>query len=161
MSHNPLRLSPLRIELHEFESINISASTVAEPNGAHNLRTNRSFKQIDENGLQHKITLTVEIVAENSEDPCPYTGSVTVVGYFTIAENYPENKRKDLIEITGSSILYGACREMITNLTARSSHGILSLPSISFMPNKAVKKKTAAKKVGKKTVKKKSTKKKA
>ena len=37
-----------------------------------------------------------------------------------------------LIRVTATSILYGACREMIANFTARSLHGILSLPSISF-----------------------------
>jgi hypothetical protein len=38
----------------------------------------------------------------------------------------------NLIRVTATSILYGACREMIANFTARSLHGILSLPSISF-----------------------------
>lgn len=36
------------------------------------------------------------------------------------------------IRVNATSILYGACREMIANFTARSLHGILSLPSISF-----------------------------
>ena len=34
--------------------------------------------------------------------------------------------------VTTTSIQYEACREMIANFTARSLHGILSLPSISF-----------------------------
>jgi len=59
-----------------------------------------------------------------------------VTGHFAVNEKYPQQKIQDLIEVTGSSILYGACREMLANLTARASHGVVSLPSVSFMPVK-------------------------
>ena len=57
-----------------------------------------------------------------------------IAGYFVVHEKYPTLKIKDLIEVTGASILYGACREMLANLTARGSHGVVSLPSVSFVP---------------------------
>jgi hypothetical protein len=40
--------------------------------------------------------------------------------------------REELIRVTGASMLYGACREMLANLTARSTHGMSTLPSVSF-----------------------------
>ena len=56
-----------------------------------------------------------------------------MAGPFIVADQYPAEKVSDLIKITGASILYGACREMLANLTARGPHGMVSLPSVSFM----------------------------
>ena len=106
------------------------------------------------------VILTVEFYAAKEGDTPPYTGKVTVHGWFSIAENYPEEKQAALIEVTAASILYGACREMVAGFTARSYHGIMSLPSVSFAPiqREEIQDPTPAKKQAKKAV---STKKKA
>jgi len=161
MSDNQLRTSPLRLELHEFLAIDLSASEAVNPEGPHQLQTQREFEAHNEDPLQYKVILRVNITPEDEKEPCPYKGSIAVVGYFSIAAAYPEEKRSDLIKVTGSSMLYGACREMIANFTARSRHGILSIPSISFVPpeaRKAVKKKSAKKKLSTKSAKKRARK---
>ena len=66
------------------------------------------------------------------DDEDPDCGTITILGEFWIHETFEETIREALIHVTATSILYGACREMIANFTARSLHGILSLPSISF-----------------------------
>ena len=66
------------------------------------------------------------------DDEDPDYGTITILGEFRIHETFDETNHEALIRVTATSILYGACREMIANFTARSLHGILSLPSISF-----------------------------
>lgn len=62
----------------------------------------------------------------------PYDIEVCAVGHFKINKNVPLEKRYNLISVNGCSILYGAIREQVMNITARSIHGMLVLPTASF-----------------------------
>lgn len=131
---NQLKASPLTIEHHAFSSIQINAAEVDHPKDPHSLRTRRRIEQNPEDPRRWMVILTVEFTAAKEGDTPPYTGKITVQGWFSIAEGYPEEKQSVLIEVTAASILYGACREMVASFTARSYHGIMSLPSVSFEP---------------------------
>lgn len=126
--------SPLAIERHEFTSIQLEAAEAENPTGELKIKTRRSLAKDVENPSHWKLTLTVEFGPNNADEPAPYAGSVTIVGSFHIGPGYPDEKHQTLINVTAASILYGACREMVANLTCRSTHGLLSLPSISFAP---------------------------
>jgi preprotein translocase subunit SecB len=130
----PLKSSPLRIEHHALLSIHIEASPLDAPKEGISLRTRRSFTKLSDDGLKWLVDLTVGVGDPKGSNEQPYKGTVAMRGWFEIAHGYPEDKRKALIEVTAASILYGACREAIANLTARSVHGILSLPSVTFEP---------------------------
>ena len=52
-------------------------------------------------------------------------------------------------------MLYGACREMLANLSARSTHGMSTLPSVSFANSKAAESRPAAGKAARKITKRK------
>ncbi len=80
------------------------------------------------------MKLAVRFGGEKEGVESIYSGEIHVIGYFKVHEKYPEAKTKKLIEVTAASILYGACREMLANLTARGPHGMVSLPSLSFIP---------------------------
>jgi preprotein translocase subunit SecB len=150
--------SPLTIINHEFTVIELSASSSSNPTGELELNTDVNVGIHSEDPLLRSCELSVAFGSAAKDRPAPYTGKITINGQFQIAENYAEHRRQQLIEVTAISILYGACREMLANLTARSSHGLLSLPSVSFFdPNSSTAKKVAkktVKKVAKKTVKK-------
>lgn len=62
----------------------------------------------------------------------PYDIEVCVLGHFRINESVPLAERHNLISVNGCSILYGAIREQVMNITARSVHGMLVLPTASF-----------------------------
>jgi preprotein translocase subunit SecB len=136
MMQNQLKASPLTIEYHVFRSIQIDAADVENPQGPHNLRTRRRVERNQEEPRRWMVILDVEFESVNEAEPTPYTGKICVQGWFTVADFYPEDKQNLLIEVTAASILYGACREMIASFTARSTHGTLSLPSVSFEPIK-------------------------
>lgn len=101
--------------------------------GHYDLRTETKVGLVnDEAPLNWRVLLEVTFGPHDTEHPTPYSGKITVSGSFQISESFSEENREALIRVSAASILYGACREMVANLTARSVNGILSLPSISF-----------------------------
>ena len=155
-----LRPSPLSILNHEFLEIVLKASETEIAEAPLSLDFNREWGPSSNDPLEWKLSLTVRFGTEDEEEFVPYRGLLRIVGYFRINEGFPEARRDELIRITGASILYGACREMLANLTARTPHGMISLPSISFVDQKPETSeteglikpaaKTAKKKIGKK-----------
>ena len=132
----PLRASPLQIEHHEFLDIEVHAAESDEARTSLPLAVNRSFALHNDDPHRWRVELTVRFGGEKHAKPSVYSGLLRVAGYFRVQEKYPAEKVNQLVEVTGASILYGACREMLANLTARGSHGVVSLPSISFVPPK-------------------------
>ncbi len=151
--------SPLAIRAHEFREIHLDVADEENPQAPLSLDFNRTWGASQTDPLDWMLELTVAFGPGKKTDQVPYTGRIRAVGYFRIHEAYPEKNRESLICITGASILYGACREMLANLTARSSHGMISLPSISFIERPA--KKQAAPTVAKTAARKATAKKKA
>jgi preprotein translocase subunit SecB len=129
----PLRASPLQIEKHEFLDIEVHAADSDDAHTSLPLEINRNFARHDTDPLRWRVELTVRFGGETDGKPSVYSGRLRIAGYFLVHEKYPAQKIKELIEVTGASILYGACREMLANLTARGSHGVVSLPSVSFV----------------------------
>jgi|LakMenEpi03Aug12_release.lakeMendotaPanAssembly.Ray.scaffolds.fasta_scaffold33162_6 preprotein translocase subunit SecB len=132
----PLRASPIQIEAYEFLDIEVHASEHENAHSSLGLKVNRAFSPHEEDPLSWRIELTVHFGDEQNGVPSVYTGMVRIAGYFKVNEAYPREKASQLIEITGASMLYGACREMIASLTARNSRGMVTLPSITFVEPK-------------------------
>ena len=83
--------------------------------------------------LNFVVSLQVELPDEG-ENPPPYIVDVKCIGYFSLLkEAFPDPvKRYDVAVVNGTSILYGALRELVSNVTARSWCGQLLLPSANF-----------------------------
>lgn len=63
----------------------------------------------------------------------PYFVDVKAVAYMTYrSDKHHGVDRFTAVRATGYSILYGAMRELISNFTARSSHGLWMLPGADF-----------------------------
>ena len=129
MPHNT---SPLALLNHRFVAFECRATTGPQTGGALALKTNNETTGFPDDPLRWQVTLTVDFAPEDPANPSTYEGRITIIGEFQIHETFEEKNREALIRVTATSILYGACREMLANFTARSLHGILSLPSISF-----------------------------
>ncbi|MCF7733112.1 MAG: protein-export chaperone SecB [Akkermansiaceae bacterium] len=59
-----------------------------------------------------------------------YIGRVEFEGIFDVHPDFPPEKTDAMVRMNGGAILYGAARELIMNLTARSKHGPFELPTI-------------------------------
>lgn len=153
---SPLNASPLRLHGHRFTEVSVRASEQDEPQGGFSLRTHRTLQEHTENPRMFRLILRVELGSSTPDQESPYFANLTIEGEFEVLEGYTAGSPDELVNITGASMLYGACREMLANLTARSTHGMSTLPSVSFVSQgltpKAVSKKAAAKKVAKRKV---------
>jgi len=87
-------------------------------------------KQSDD-GLQWWVALNFATKSEE-EKRCPYILDIKAVGSFKIDAEIPEDKREKIVFESGASLVYGAIREMVSTITARSAHGTLMLPTASF-----------------------------
>lgn len=66
----------------------------------------------------------------------PYKFDLSIVGFFACNNGFPSSVDEEhFVRVNGSSMLYGAARELIRSLTARGPWGELILPSISFYDN--------------------------
>lgn len=129
MPHNT---SPLALLSHRFIAFECRATTGENTGGALAMTTSQEIAAASEDPLYWKVILTVEFCPEDAALPSTYEGRVVIAGEFRIHESFEEKNREALVRVTATSMLYGACREMVAGFTARSVHGILTLPSISF-----------------------------
>jgi preprotein translocase subunit SecB len=148
MPNEPPSPSPLILHEHHFTAIHLEAAEAeGEEFGSGNLGTSRRFQRHPDNTRRWIVDLRVEFGPAAENIPTPYRGNCSVRGFFEVHENYNHDAER-LIRITATSMLYGAAREMIANLTARGPNGLVSLPSVSFFeePSKKKPAKAAAKK---------------
>ena len=79
-----------------------------------------------------KLTLRV---APKEDAQAPYNIQMSVRGVVRMhmkqAAGQAEERRVRAL-VNGASLLYGAVREMVSNITSRSTHGPMLLPSLSF-----------------------------
>jgi len=78
-----------------------------------------------------RLELTVKFSVRHEQKEIS-KGTVVFVGIFDVNPQVPEDEMPRLVAINGASILYGAAREMIANISARGSNRLVTLPSISF-----------------------------
>lgn len=153
MPKTPLKPSPIAILSQDFWEVSLHASTESK-HGVGDIEVERQVHPVKGNPHQWSVYLKIDIAALEGELPPPYTGRIIAQGIYQVHQQYPRDPKR-LIRITGASMLYGCAREMVSSVTARGPHGILTLPSISFYEESAQAKKKTAKKATKKTAKKK------
>ncbi len=137
----PLRDSPLELLRHRIQRIRLDAHPQPAPDAVFDLAASINVARHAEKPRQWKVTLDVEFGPQNPGCPTPYSGAISFVGEFDVKPQYPEGDVRRLVEVTGVSMLYGACREAIANLTARAAHGMITLPSVSFFQSNDTQKK--------------------
>lgn len=80
-----------------------------------------------------RVTLNKEIQGDGDAVSLPYFIDVHAIAYMQYrTDTHVGFDRFRAVRATGYSILYGAVREMVSNLTARSSYGLLMLPAADF-----------------------------
>lgn len=146
-----LKPSPIELLSQDVLSVELKATTLKTEFGESNLSVERKVRKIKDKPGCWGIHMEVRIEGTDPDNPPAYTGKIELIGYYNVHEQYKLDPER-LIRITGASMLYGVAREMLSQITARSVNGLLTLPSVSFfedVPEKKVSKK-AAKKAAKK-----------
>jgi preprotein translocase subunit SecB len=126
--------SALLLERYFFTRIEVRPNTDAKPEGTYSVTTAGNVARAEDDPSRYQVTLIVTVGPDTASPAMAYySGVVEVVGFFRIAEGYPDDPGK-LVTISGSSLLYGAVREMFSNLTARGPWPMISLPTMNFTP---------------------------
>lgn len=70
---------------------------------------------------------------QDAEKACPYEIDVQAVGTFEVSTSVPVHKREKLVYENGAALVYGAIRDMVSNISSRSLPGSLMLPTPTFI----------------------------
>ena len=138
--------SPLQLERYHLVAVRLEPTGLERPAERQDVHVQVTVGHLADNVRAWRVELTVDFGGR--ENPCaPFHGSVRMEGFFVVHPEFPEAKGESLVRVNGAAILYGAIRETVSNLTARSRTGMYVLPSISFLDlldkKKGAKSKTA------------------
>ncbi len=86
----------------------------------------------DQNGPVWRVALRVHQNV-GSDKNSPYNFAIALLGTFGVHPKFPADKVKHLVEVNGSSILYGAARQILRQAMSSGPFTPLLLPSASFI----------------------------
>lgn len=119
-------ISPIQTVRHNLRAVEFQTAEKTEAECDF-----RSHIQIQHSKLEKHWYVRLAVSFDRKGDaPVNYRGKVEFEGFFDISPDFPEEKREDLVRMNGGAILYGAAREYVLGMTARSKHGPLELPTI-------------------------------
>lgn len=142
-----MRLSPLQLLEYTFEGVSVMPvdGYKPEPEFSPNLvffpgklamsaDTGLVLLSEEKSYSDFGVKLTLR-VGPKEDKQAPYQIQITVRGvvrmHLTQATGQAEERRVRAL-VNGMSLLYGVIREMVSNITNRSVHGQLLLPSLNF-----------------------------
>lgn len=119
-------LSPIQTIRHSLRSVQFKAADQEAEDAPFRCHISLQHSKLED--LWH---VQLGVAFEGKDDaPVNYQGSVEYEGLFKIHEDFPDEKREELVRMNGGAILYGAVREYIVGMTSRSKHGPMELPTI-------------------------------
>ena len=77
------------------------------------------------------VSLNLEMKVPEGKN-APYAIKMEMFGRFQISERVPDELREKMVKTNGSSILYGAAREIIKEMTGRGIFRKIQFPTVSF-----------------------------
>jgi len=119
---------PLSLNRHFVTKIQLEAIRSEDPPEDTKVGAEVSLGQSATSKSDWTVQLKVDIKSN-------YVGQIEMFGHFTVDPDFPEEKTQEMVGVNGPSILYGAAREMVANITARGPHPMICLPSVSFHPS--------------------------
>lgn len=129
-----MKNSPLQLEAYYLTAIHLDCdenAQIKESQVTWQIESAVTLAGHKDDPRRWKVDLTVKFKPAQG-DTKPYTGSISFTGYFAVDAAYANDKVKFLVETNGPSVLFGAAREMISNLTARGPWPMVVLPTQSF-----------------------------
>ncbi|MEO7559626.1 MAG: hypothetical protein ABIT23_05145 [Nitrosospira sp.] len=87
----------------------------------------------DENNENWWVAVGFVVTNEDAEVICPYVIDVQALGIFSVTEQWPIERHEQLVYENGAALVYGAIRDMVSTITARSLPGGIMLPTPTFV----------------------------
>lgn len=148
MSDNPIETSPLQLKQLIFGRVHVEAvdsSRLPDDVWAPTFDMNGVLIQnqidvIPRESEDKKFKQFVVVVAFKIPNPegdgttAPYSIDMEAQALFEIVAMDDEKQCENLVRVNGASIIIGAIREQVTQITARSVYGPLTLPTLRVLP---------------------------
>jgi preprotein translocase subunit SecB len=136
-----MKLSPLQLESYFLTELTFGANQEFNPEKETKLaETDLSvvpeIQRIKDDQRRWQVTITVKLQSK-PEANSPYAFTLTLIGIVWTAPKLPEEGIEALIRTNGPTMVYGAAREMVRDITARGPFQPICLPSVSFLPETA------------------------
>lgn len=142
-----MQLSPLQLLEYTFDGISVMpvVGYVADPEfppalvffpGKLAMSAETGLQQLNEEKTYSDFKVLLKLrVGPKEGNQAPYQVQASISGvvrmHLSQAAAQAEERRVRAL-VNGVSLLYGVIREMVSNITSRSVHGQLLLPSLSF-----------------------------
>lgn len=129
--------SAIQLEDHKIFRINLDTRQVTGSNASLEFSHAISTEQNPNEPELWLVRLDVQIKPAPDAEAAPYIGEVAMIGIFRLNAEFPADKARKMVWFNGGSILYGAIRELICNITSRGVYGPILLPTVnanSFIP---------------------------
>jgi preprotein translocase subunit SecB len=128
-----MKNSPLLLEQYCVTAVKLDANVTAKPKDSvdWHIQSKVELATHKDDPRRWKVDLTVTFCGTD-EANSPYKGSVSFTGLFAVDKSYPDGKVRFLVETNAPSVLFGAVRETVANLTARGPWPMVTLPTQSF-----------------------------
>jgi preprotein translocase subunit SecB len=97
-----------------------------------NLQVSVGRGRHNEDPRKWKVDLNVAL-QDTDERPSLYSIDISMRGFFTVAEEYPEDRIEMMVAANAPAVLYGGVREIVALLTSRGPAPGLILPSLTFI----------------------------
>lgn len=144
-----VQLSPIQLKQLIFTKIRVELSDGLEKTSelwAPNFKMDgvQIFNEItiakpeDQIGDPKNFMMTMRLAILNEAEGCkkaPYTIDLVAQAWLETALQNDPAQREDMVRVNGASLILGAMRELVIQLTARSGFGPLMLPTLRFMPS--------------------------
>jgi preprotein translocase subunit SecB len=78
-----------------------------------------------------QVTLRIQQQSGLSTNP-PYFFTIELVGLFSVAASYPDDKAEWMVRTNATSVLYSTAREVLRGVMAQGPFCPLLLPTVSF-----------------------------
>jgi preprotein translocase subunit SecB len=136
-----MKYSPLQLLRYLVPEVSCSANPSFDPEKDYEAGTEQlsvsavvTQQQAPEKFTGHSWSVEMRISQKLKEGQnSPYTFEVALVGFFACGGGLPPAAEEErFVRVNGSSMLYGAAREIIRSLTARGPWGEIFLASASF-----------------------------
>ena len=131
-SQQMIPFSPLQLKQHLFTIVNVRANPEGKPDGPVQLNQHVVHLPVPGKSNQWQVELYINIHSGDAKRLFCYELELHVVGIVEVHGEMEKEKREAIAAVNGLSLLYGAAREMVMNITARSPHGPYCLPSLNF-----------------------------
>ncbi|MCC5845094.1 MAG: protein-export chaperone SecB [Verrucomicrobia bacterium] len=129
--------SALGIELYFVAASQVFANPAYDGNKASALnydalQSEVDVKTVEGEAKQWQVHLTVAHHPVEKEN-APYDYSLQLIGFFSVSEQIPADKRQDFAKVNGASVLFGIAREHLRVLTSAGPYPAIHLPAVSFV----------------------------